>query len=278
MTLDRCLPQFLLKPTKTGAPYRIAIAFFLLCVSVLLITRGELGALAGVYTISFLSVMILFGVGNILLKVKRSGLPRPERASGVAIFVAVSAVLAALIGNAVMNPPYLIVFLQYMIPTVAIVGIMLYRTALLDATLYLFRQIFEAGRASEIGTRWIRSQIDSIRSQQFVFFSKGDNIASLNKVMLYVRDNEHTKRIKIVTILDKGDILPPNLKMEIDLLDRAYEEIDVDFIVREGHFGPKLIDELSKEWNIPKNFMFIGSPSDSFPYGIQELGGVRLII
>jgi amino acid transporter len=277
MTLDRCLPQFLLKPNAKGTPYRIAIAFFLLCVSVLLITKGELGALAGVYTISFLSVMVLFGIGNILLKVKRNRLPRPERASGVAILVAVSAVIAALIGNAVMNPAYLFVFLNYLVPTVAVVAVMLYRTAILDAMLYLFRQIFK-GRTSEVGSQWLISAIDRIRAQQFVFFSKGDNIASLNRVMQYIRENEHTKRIKIVTILDEGEEIPPNLATEIDMLDRAYEDIEVDFIVRPGHFGPKLIDELSKEWNIPKNFMFIGSPSDTFPYGIQELGGVRLII
>jgi hypothetical protein len=52
----------------------------------------------------------------------------------------------------------------------------------------------------------------------------------------------------------------------------------VDFIVMKGRFGPELIQELSDKWGIPKNFMFIGSPGDSFPYGIQELGGVRLVI
>ena len=40
MTLDRCLPQFLLKTNKRGTTHRIIIAFFLLCVSVLLITHN----------------------------------------------------------------------------------------------------------------------------------------------------------------------------------------------------------------------------------------------
>jgi hypothetical protein len=43
-------------------------------------------------------------------------------------------------------------------------------------------------------------------------------------------------------------------------------------------FGPEIIDKLSLEWNIPKNFMFIGSPSDRFPHRLSDLGGVRLII
>ncbi|HQZ43503.1 MAG TPA: APC family permease, partial [Flavobacteriales bacterium] len=78
MTLDRVLPQILLKETKRGSSPRILILFFLLCVSVLLITNGEIGALAGVYTISFLIVMAFFAYGNFLLKIKRARLPRPE--------------------------------------------------------------------------------------------------------------------------------------------------------------------------------------------------------
>ncbi|MBK5284117.1 MAG: hypothetical protein JJE25_01835, partial [Bacteroidia bacterium] len=52
----------------------------------------------------------------------------------------------------------------------------------------------------------------------------------------------------------------------------------MEFIAIAGTFGPELIDRLSTEWNIPKNFMFISSPGDHFPYKISELGGVRLII
>ena len=131
MTLDRCLPQFLLKTNKRGTAYLIMIAFFVLCVSILLITQGDLGALAGVYTISFLSVMALFGVGNVLLKIRRNRLPRPVRASWLTVFVASAAVLAALVGNAILNPDYVWVFLKYFIPTVLVVYIMLYRTTLM---------------------------------------------------------------------------------------------------------------------------------------------------
>ncbi|WP_375415842.1 hypothetical protein [uncultured Hymenobacter sp.] len=62
------------------------------------------------------------------------------------------------------------------------------------------------------------------------------------------------------------------------MLDRAYEQIEVEVVTLEGEFGPALIEELSTKWNVPKNFMFIGSPDDRFPYQLSELGGVRLII
>ncbi len=72
--------------------------------------------------------------------------------------------------------------------------------------------------------------------------------------------------------------MPDNLVQELEFLDQAYPEIDVEFVQLAGHFGPELIQRLSEEWNIPRNLMFIGSPGGRLPYDLAELGGVRLII
>jgi len=103
MTLDRILPNYFLKENKRGSHYRIIISFLLLCVSVLVVTEGNIVVLAGVYTFSFLAVMGLFGIGNLLLKFKRRKLPRPEKARGFAVVVAVSLVITAFIGNIEFN-------------------------------------------------------------------------------------------------------------------------------------------------------------------------------
>jgi len=284
MTLDRIMPPFFLKKNKKGSSYRIIIMFFLLSVSVLLITNGNVKLLAGVYTISFLAVMTLFGIGNILLKVKRTQLPRPEKASWLAVFIAISAVIIALIGNIVMPPKddlpsNLTVFLYYFVPSMLFIIVMLNRTVLLKMVLKMIDAIFDPIRNFAVTTdRKIQRMVDKINEQEFVFFTKGDNIATLNKVMLYITKNEHTKKMKIVIALRKGQRVPKNLAQEIDFLDREYPEIDIEFVIEEGEFSPKLIRKLSQKWNIPINFMFIGSPSDKFPYKIEELGGVRLII
>lgn len=284
MTLDRILPQFFLKKNKRGSSYRIIILFLLLSISVLLITNGNVKLLAGVYTISFLSVMILFGVGNILLKVKRKSLPRPEKASWFAVLIAIGAVALALIGNITMEPKdglpsNLALFLDYFIPSIIFITIMLNRTILLTFLLNVIHTIFDPVRHFVLKTdKKILEVINQINSQEFVFFTKGDNIASLNKVMLYIIKNEHTKKIKIVVAIDTGQKVPENLPLEIDFLDREYPEIAIEFLVVDGKFSPELIKELSKKWDIPINFMFIGSPSDKFPYKVEELGGVRLII
>ncbi|MBC5773689.1 APC family permease [Pontibacter sp. KCTC 32443] len=279
MTLDRCLPQFLLTTNKKGSAYLIMISFFLLCVSILLITAGDIGALAGVYTISFLAVMAFFGIGNVLLKFRRNRLPRPVRASGLVLFIAISAVLMALVGNAILNPAYVWVFLKYFIPTVSLVLIMLFRIELLIFFAFLVRQIEQPlKKIIPFKSYTIKRLIHTIRSQQFVFFTKGDNIANINKVMRYIVENEHTNRIKIVNVLKEGEEPPKRLMHEVEVLDLAYPELVVDFVIIRGHFGPDLIQQLSEKWGIPKNFMFIGSPGDRFPYGLQELGGVRLVI
>ena len=104
MTLDRILPPFFLKRNKRGSSFRIIILFLALNVSVLFITHGKVEILAGVYTISFLSVMALFAIGNIFLKIRRSRLPRPEHAGWISLIIALSGVSVAIIGNLKMEP------------------------------------------------------------------------------------------------------------------------------------------------------------------------------
>jgi len=284
MTLDRILPQYFLKKNKKGSSYRIIIMFFILSVSVLLFTKGKVKLLAGVYTISFLSVMALFGIGNILLKVKRKKLPRPERASWIAVLIAIFAVLLALTGNILMppkenSPSNLTVFLFYFIPSIIFILIMLNRTVLLKLLLKIIDAIFDPIRKFVIRLdKKIQEKVDKINAQEFVFFTRGHNISTLNKVMLYIKNNEHTKKLKIVLLINKNHTQPENLTQEIMFLDREYPEIDIELIIEKGKFSPEKIRELSKKWKIPINFMFIGSPSQKFEYKVEELGGVRLII
>jgi len=284
MTLDRIMPKFFLKKNKKGSSYRIIIMFLILAISVLLITKGNVALLAGVYTISFLSVMALFGIGNILLKLRRSKLPRPERASWISVIVAIIAVMFALAGNIIMTPEgdapsNLTVFLDYFIPFMIFIIVMLNRTILLKAILGFIHYLFKPFSKSNFKTdKKILTIIEKINQQEFIFFTKGDKIEMLNKAILYIRENEHTNNVKIVYVHKKGTEIPKNLYQEIEFLDKAYPEININFVVEEGKFTPDKIRSLSKEWNVPINFMFIGSPTEKFPYKIEELGGVRLII
>jgi len=284
MALDRVLPQFFLKKNSRGSSYRIILIFLILTISVLLITNGDVKLLAGVYTISFLSVMALFGIGNILLKVRRNRLPRPEKAGWLSIFIAITAVIIALAGNVVMKPiegvpSNLAVFLEYFIPSVVFIVVMLNRTVLLKFLLTMMHSVFDPFRSLVFKIdKNILSVIEEINSQEFVYFTKDDDVETLNKVMLYIQRNEHTKKLKVVTATQNGNPITDQFRNDINVIDREYSKIKIDFIELDDHFGPQLINRLSKEWKIPINFMFIGSPGDHFPFKVADLGGVRLII
>jgi hypothetical protein len=156
---------------------------------------------------------------------------------------------------------------------------MLGRIQILRGILFMIRAASEAitDRTKRAATA-ISDKIEQINSQRFVFFTRGDSIANLNEAMLYVRRNEHTNYIKVAIVYSDKKEIPARLKHDLEFLGEAYPEIDIEYVEVEGAFGPQLIEKLSKKWKIPSNFMFIGSPGDHFPYRLEELGGVRLII
>lgn len=278
MTLDRILPNYFLKENKNGSNYRIIISFLILCVSVLFVTKGKLESLAGVYTFSFLAVMALFGIGNLLLKFKRKKLPRPEKARGLAVVIAIALIIVAFIGNYILNENSFYTFIKYLIPAALFILLMLNRGILIELSIDILEYFYKPFRKIAVsGNRFLNKLHAKINSQEFVFFTKGDDVAILNKVMQYVQDNETTKRLKIVNVKN-DDHSNDKLKIDLEVLDRAYPEIHIEFLEIEGIFGPQLIDALSEKWKIPKNFMFIGSPGDKFSFRVADLGGVRLIM
>lgn len=278
ITLDRILPNFFLRKNARGVSYRIVLVFLLLCISVLFATHGNLVALAGVYTFSFLTVMALFGIGNLLLKSKRKKLPRPERAEPIIVVFAVAFICAAFVGNIQLNIDSFYTFIQYLVPALLIVFIILDRANVVKLLIEVIEYFYRPLRKWVlVSNRMLKRTQNKINAQEFVFFTKGDNVAILNRVMRYVEVNETTRKLKIVNIKKEGDS-NEELKKDLQVLDRAYPNIDIDFIEIVGVFGPEIIEELSVKWNIPKNFMFIGSPGNRFSYKVAELGGVRLIM
>ncbi|MCC6460716.1 MAG: amino acid permease [Saprospiraceae bacterium] len=279
ITLDRVLPNFFLAQNRRGVNYRIVVAFFILCVSVLFATKGDLGALAGVYTFSFLAVMALFGLGNLLLKIKRAKLPRPVRAHPLAVVAAIGCVAAAFWGNMRLNSGALFTFVQYLLPALGFIFLMLNRGRIVRILLYVIDYLYRpVRRFVVVSSQYLQKMLEKINTQEFVFFTKGDDVAVLNRVLQYVETNEKTGLLKIVTVMTPSQTCNEALRHDLEVLDRAYPEVKIEYVEIEGIFGPELIEELSQKWNIPKNFMFIGSPGDRFPYRVSELGGVRLII
>jgi hypothetical protein len=280
MSLDRCLPAFLLRENRwRGTQHWILLGFFALCVSILVITAGRIEALAGVYTLAFLSVMALFAIGNMLLKTRRERLPRSERASWPTVGVALVAVLVGLAGNVALDPINFEIFQGYFFATAAVVAVMFLRLEILKVGLYASRALVERLTAA---SSWLREvvmqEIERVNSRPIVYFTKGDSMVTLNRAALYVLDNEQTSRLQVVHVYENERDIPPDLAEQLRVVDHLYPQLRIDFLAVKGSFGPELVEALSRRLGVPKNYMFIGTPGDRFPHRIEDLGGVRVVL
>jgi amino acid transporter len=280
MSLDRCLPQLLLRENRwRGTNHWILIGFFGACVSILAVVRGRIGTLAGVYTLSFLGVMALYALGNMLLKLRRGRLPRAVRASWPTVAVALCAVLLGMLGNVLLDPVSVRVFAGYFAVTFAVVAVMFLRLQILKLALLVSRAIVERVLALN---QWVRQsvlrQIDRINALAVVYFTSGDDLATLNRAALYVLENEQTNRLKVVHVYEREEEIPPQHAEQLRVVDHLYPQLRIDFVAVRGRFCPEIIEALSRRLGVPKNYMFIGTPGDRFPHRIEDLGGVRVVL
>lgn len=275
MSLDQCFPRFLLKANRRGTHHRIIIGFFLLCTSILLITGGDLFNLAGVYTISFLGVMILFGLGNILLKARRKELKRTYRAGYITVLTAITATSLGILGNIAIDYHNLFFFLDYFIPTALVVGLMYLRIPILKTILMI------ANHGMTRMLIWRTTIIDhimDISEQQVLLFTRGGRLDRLYEAFSYIIKNESSRKIILVHLYSSpGANEEPAIKEALKPLHQLFHSLDVKLIVREGRFGPEMVDRLSREFGVLKNNMFIGSPEDKHNFSMKDLGGVRII-
>jgi len=280
MTLDRCLPQFLLHENRwRGTPHWILLGFFALCVSILTITAGRIEALAGVYTLAFLCVMALFACGNMLLKTRRAALPRQERASWTTVSMALLAVLVGLAGNIALDPINFEIFEGYFAATAGVVAVMFLRLEILKVGLSISRTLVEHLTAA---SGWIHAlvlrEIERVNKRPVVYFTKGDSMVTLNRAALYVLDNEQTSHLKVVHVYRDESEIPADLAEQLRVIDHLYPRLRVDFVAVQGIFGPELVEALARRLGVAKNYMFIGTPGDRFPHRIEDLGGVRVVL
>ena len=280
MALDRCLPFFLLNENKQRKTnHWIILGFFLVCVSIFAMTSGDIDSLAGVYTLSFLAVMFLFAVGNALLKVKRAKLPRSSRAPWGTVILGGSFVFLGLVGNFFLNVDGARIFLMYYAITFGIVLLILMRTSILKFLLNAIQHsVGLLPGTKQSLSKILQKLVDHINSLQTVYYTKGDNLSTLNRAAQYVLLNEQSKRLKIVHVYSEKDKIPPSIWYQARVIDEIYPNLRIDLVLVRGTFSPELVDALSKKFGIQKNQMFIGTPGNNFPHKIESLGGVRVVI
>ncbi len=270
MALDDCLPSFLIKENSKGSHPRIIWAFFLLCTSILLVTRGDLLSLAGVYTISFLGVMTLFAVGNMILRQTRKELKRPYRAPFLFVLLAFIATALGIVGNSLIDPHNDFFFLTYFVP------------ALLIVFINIFRQ--EVVRSLMRWTSWfpalhtfLKTIYTESAEQRFYVFIHHASL--LYPALSYIDKNESGWNITFIHCKrgEKGqrqelETLIPTLKSA-----GVFPHLNLEFEYIDEEFSPELVQKYATRHRIPRNRIFIGSIHNHHSFDYDEFGGVRII-
>jgi amino acid transporter len=275
MTLDQCFPPFLLKRNRRGSHHRIILAFMGLCISILYLTGGRLLQLAGVYTISFLGVMTLFGIGNILLKINRQELKRTYRAGWITVILGVIATSVGIIGNVILDYRFLIYFALYFIPAALLVSVMYARIAILKAVLMVINEMLQR---AFIWREQVIEEIMDITNIRLVLFIRGGRLPRLTKAFDYIHRNESSRNIWVVHLYKEHNLEEEEeIQRSLKILEELYPDLKIEYFPRQGQFGPKMVDTISMELKVPKNYMFIGAPEAKHQFSLEDLGGVRVI-
>ncbi len=275
MTLDQCFPQFFLKTNRRGTYHRIILGFMGLCISILYLTKGNLLSLAGVYTISFLGVMTLFGVGNLLLKINRKELKRTYRAGWCTVILGVLATLVGIIGNVIINYRFFLYFAVYFVPAVLLVSLMYSRIALYKTVLTLANEALER---IFVWRSVIIDHIMEITNIRVVLFIRGGRLNRLAKAFEYIAKNESSRMITVVRLyLHPNEAEEEEVKQNLKIMQELYPDFKVAYLSKQGVFGPAVVEAISQELKVPKNNIFIGAPEEKHRFSLEEMGGVRVI-
>ena len=275
MSLDLCLPQFLLRRNSArGTNHWIILSFLGMCASILALTAGRIEQLAGVYTLSFLSVMGLFGVGNLLLRRRYPKLMPPSASPRRRVVVAIFAVAAALVGNVLLDEAAVRVFGAYFAVALGLISLALLQTTLLKRALQAVRMLL--GRPTRLG-EWASARIHAINCRTILFFPRVDEIAVIRAAARYVLENESIRHLKVVWTVASGADVPPSLAALVETVDREHPELRISLMLVEGRLEPSLFHALAEHLGVPLNYFFLSTASSGVPPDLPAYGGVRLL-
>ena len=273
MASDGCLPNFLTKVNKKGSYPRIVLTFFILCSSILLLTKGDLLSLAGVYTISFLGVMFLFAIGNLILKENRTELKRTYHAPVIFVLIAAIATLSGIVGNILIDIRNLQFFLYYFVPAVILVCIMVYE----DNIARFFLRITER---IPIIHKYILTHFEDMTEGKYVVFIH--HINRIYHILEYISKNETGRNIILVHCAGPDESHMESfgeIQNALPILQKAgvFPHFNLKLIYKNEHFGPEMVSKIARELKVRKNRILIGSIHHDHPYDYNQLGGVRII-
>lgn len=241
---DGVLPEILLQKNRIfRTNHWIILSFLLFAVSLYGIGGGDTFVLSVIYTTTLVLVLIIFAIGNLLLKYARGRLSRTLHVRTGIVMLVLLALIVALVGNLLITPVKNLYFtLLYFAVCIAITQLTSYRVKFARAAyFYVDKVVFLHRRWPGVVDGLVRA-IKNWTSKSVVFFSKSDEIYVLNKAVLYAIANENAGCLKIVHIVTyqmesdpretiANRIFIEKLKENRRILDELYPKITIDLVI-----------------------------------------------
>lgn len=280
LTRDRVLPQvFVSELPITGSTWLATLFSLLLALLLFLASGMNLATVSSMFSISFLFVLFLFTISDILLKINRPHLPRQPSANTMVLLGAFTVVCVTLAGNIARDPTAIGLFAAFFF----VVLIMFF---VLDSQPYLVRLALRIHSTSGL-ERWACTRkwkqmlvrwYQHTRDASVCVWIKHDDIHMMLQTLLSVQANTpHASKVVFVHAYRSADRIPNELHPNSRLLDEAFPTITVDLVFVLGVFNPVLVEAVSRELNIPRSRMCIVTLGPKHPWALAEYGGVRII-
>eukprot|EP00929_Paragymnodinium_shiwhaense_P117578 TRINITY_DN8835_c0_g1_i4.p1 TRINITY_DN8835_c0_g1~~TRINITY_DN8835_c0_g1_i4.p1 ORF type:complete len:823 (+),score=107.50 TRINITY_DN8835_c0_g1_i4:114-2582(+) len=284
MAGDRCLPDFFsITNTWRGTPHYTIMFFFAVCSSMCILLKGDITQLGAIYSISFLLVMGLFAFCGLWMKVKRPTLPRQIHTHPAMFALGLFLVSIAFTAVVLLHPDMLTYFYVYYGITVVMVMTTFARVSLFTAALRILhdsqavRSVLKFFVRMDVAQHWILTQLQALRSQSVVYFTKNANLSQINMALQYIEDNEEARYVRIIHVFSSDDKIPKHLLEYVQLLDCVYPSTRIDCILVKGEFCPAIVQYISKRIHVAVNCMFINCPKHDFKHPLDTMGGLRVI-
>ncbi|KAL5478554.1 hypothetical protein ACEPAI_2738 [Sanghuangporus weigelae] len=277
---DRVVPtKVLYQLPKTNAQAIAIASFTVLCGILYVSASANLTIISKMFAMTWLSVMTLFPISDLLLKFNRGRIPRSRRASLLVVFAALLVGITAFAGNIAIDPTTVGYFSAYAIAICSLFFITNNKARLVEWIYWIYDQspIMHEWRWARRFSDGLVKILRRLRRRSICIFAKSDEIHHLFRMITYVSKNEETSCIKLVHFYQKVGEIPSEIEANAKLLDEAFPEITVDLIFVQAQFTPSSITALSHKLNIPRALMFMSCPGPEFKAGSAAELGTRII-
>jgi hypothetical protein len=100
----------------------------------------------------------------------------------------------------------------------------------------------------------------------------------LIKAFNYIDRNEDCHNVLVFRFFAEEDPeIDLKLHKNLGVIREICPHLTIEYMARRGAFTPESVEALSKELDVPKNMMFMGSLTHTQDFSLQDLGGVRVI-